>query len=87
MLGLVFHDSRLKQIYTPCQCKHWKFPFSAHRNPRRKKSNSRHAISAQPLFQLLLGAELVGVSALLLAAVGRTRGKTGLFNESIAGSS
>jgi len=34
---------------------------------------------ASRLFELLLGAELVGVSALALAAVGGTRGKTGLF--------
>lgn len=33
---------------------------------------------ASRLFELLLGAELVGVSALALAAVGGTGGKTGL---------
>lgn len=30
------------------------------------------------LFELLLGSQLVGVSALALAAVGRTRGETSL---------
>lgn len=30
------------------------------------------------LLELLLGSELVGVAALALTAVGRTRGKTGL---------
>lgn len=34
---------------------------------------------ASRLFELLLGAELVGVAALLLAAVGSTRGETGLM--------
>jgi len=33
---------------------------------------------ASRVFELLLGAELVGVSALALAAVGGTRGKTGI---------
>lgn len=39
--------------------------------------HSHHAISNR-LFQLLLGAELVGVSALLLAAVGRSGRETGV---------
>ncbi len=39
------------------------------------------------LLQLLLGSELVGVAALSLAAVGRTRGKTGLCGESTVSAS
>jgi hypothetical protein len=45
---------------------------------KKNQTPDTHATSAQPLFQLLLGSELVGVSALLLAAVGGTRGKTSL---------
>ena len=37
-----------------------------------------HASDAIRLFQLLLGAQLVGVTTLALAAVGGTRGKTGV---------
>ena len=43
------------------------------RNGRESKKKG-----ASRLFELLLGAELVGVSALALAAVGGTGGKTGL---------
>lgn len=44
---------------------------TAHRAQHRKASR---------LFELLLRAELVGVAALLLTAVGGTRGETGLWN-------
>lgn len=44
-------------------------PPTAHRARHRKASR---------LFDLLLGAELVGVAALLLTAVGGTGGKAGL---------
>jgi len=46
----------------------------------KKESKAPFSFSpaAQPLLQLLLGAELVGVSALLLAAVDGTRGEAGI---------
>ena len=43
--------------------------------PQHTEHNTK---KASRLFQLLLGAELVGVAALLLTAVGGTRGETGL---------
>lgn len=47
------------------------------RHPLLPKPNP-HQPKASRLFQLLLRAELVGVAALLLAAVGGTRGETSL---------
>ena len=46
--------------------------------PSLPLSNNARQPRASSLLQLLLGAELVGVTALLLAAVGGTRGKTRL---------
>lgn len=42
------------------------------------RSKPQPKTSAQPLLYLLLGSELVGVPALLLAAVGGSRGQTGV---------
>jgi hypothetical protein len=45
---------------------------------RMRGMGESRILGASRLFELLLGAELVGVSALALAAVGGTGGKTGL---------
>jgi hypothetical protein len=57
---------------TPCQ------PLQNHAMPRKPKTPDDHDRRENRLFELLLGAELVGVAALALAAVGRTRRETGL---------
>ena len=49
------------------------FVFRKHANGTRERGNQ-----AIQLLQLLLGAEMVAVSALLLAAVVRTKGQTGV---------
>ena len=49
--------------------------FSSTRKHRRRKNNNN---GANRLLQLLLGAELVGVTALLLTAVDRTGRETGI---------
>lgn len=48
------------------------------KHPRLPPSTNPHQPKASRLFQLLLRAELVGVAALLLTAVGGTRGETSL---------
>lgn len=46
--------------------------------PHNAKNQTPHPLQGNRLLELLLGSELVGVTALALAAVGRTRREAGL---------